>query len=147
MKYVYTAPDLLEWCDKLKAILDILGLRLTPSKIWEAIPFSFVVDWFIRIGDFLEQNEEPLVKAQVTVLDYVISHKTSQTSEREWKWRANQAGTDWQQAIDVTTKVKTYRRDVVLPDSGNTFINQGQYGPTQLALSASLLRCIVGGRR
>lgn len=30
-----------------------LGLALTPENIWDLVPFSFMVDWFLHIGDKL----------------------------------------------------------------------------------------------
>lgn len=45
--------------DPLLAILDELGLA-NPAKIaWNALPFSFVVDWFINIGALADQVCSP----------------------------------------------------------------------------------------
>jgi len=35
--------------------IDTFGLQNPAIVIWEVIPFSFVVDWFLPIGNFLEQ--------------------------------------------------------------------------------------------
>jgi len=147
MVYKFDCPYVDDYSHKLKALRDMLGLRLTASVIWEAIPFSFVVDWFWRVQDFLERFEEPLISSKVTVYDYCISHKSVQTSEREWKWYAAPGGSIQETATDVVTSTSSYRRQAVAPDSGNTFIDRGQYGRNQLALSASLLKVLTGGRR
>lgn len=34
-------------------VIDLMGLSINPERVWNAIPFSFVVDWFVSIGDFL----------------------------------------------------------------------------------------------
>lgn len=39
---------------ELRGLLDALGFELNPAILWEAIPFSFVVDWFIGVGRYLE---------------------------------------------------------------------------------------------
>lgn len=45
--------------DPLLAILDELGLA-DPAKIfWNWVPFSFVADWFINIGQILDQISSP----------------------------------------------------------------------------------------
>lgn len=31
------------------------GLRITPSTVWNAIPWTFVIDWLVNVTDFLEQ--------------------------------------------------------------------------------------------
>lgn len=35
--------------------IDSAGFALTLENVWDLIPYSFVVDWFIGIGDFLER--------------------------------------------------------------------------------------------
>jgi hypothetical protein len=35
-------------------LADQLGFVNPASWVWEAIPFSFLVDWFVNVGDFLE---------------------------------------------------------------------------------------------
>lgn len=36
------------------SILERMGLALDGYNAWDLIPYSFVVDWFLHIGDFLE---------------------------------------------------------------------------------------------
>jgi hypothetical protein len=38
-----------------RALLEKLGLRLDVTDVWEAVPWSFVADWFLPIQTFLEQ--------------------------------------------------------------------------------------------
>lgn len=140
MTYMYTCPDMNEWKMKVKALLDMLGLRLTPSVIWEAIPFSFVVDWFFRVQDYLEQFEDPLVPVTCTVIDYTISVKHTYHFKRDSGYWANPTGSAWSDQVEVEEYSKTYHRRRTLPNSGTAFINRGQFGRNQLALSASLLK-------
>jgi hypothetical protein len=51
-----------------KAFLDSLGVRLDASIIWNAIPWSFVVDWFIGIGQWLKRNASRPNLQPVTVI-------------------------------------------------------------------------------
>lgn len=48
----------------LLGLLDKLGVNLNPSIIWNAIPWSFVVDWVLGVNRWLDQfklsNMEPL---------------------------------------------------------------------------------------
>lgn len=54
--------------DEINAYLDTFGANLLACG-WEAIPYSFVVDWFLQIGDYINylvpKHQEPMV----TVLD------------------------------------------------------------------------------
>lgn len=145
MRYRFYCDDIADRGRQLSALRDMLGLRLTQSVIWEAIPFSFVVDWFFRVGDWLKANEKPLIRSKVEVEDYCISHKYTYRCTRQWRYWAD-ASQNWAVHSDTNFYGKVYRRKRELPDSGNTFVNRGQYGLNQLALSASLLRVLQGGR-
>lgn len=56
---------------------DALGLRISdiPSAIWELIPFSFVIDWFFNIGEFLSTLPAwggPALKGAFTTIEHHI---------------------------------------------------------------------------
>jgi hypothetical protein len=53
MRYTYTLPMLAKAEEQVKVRLDNLGVRLDPSIIWNAIPFSFLIDWVIDVSAFL----------------------------------------------------------------------------------------------
>jgi hypothetical protein len=38
-----------------RTLIERLGLRLDATDLWEAVPWSFVVDWFLPVQTFLEQ--------------------------------------------------------------------------------------------
>jgi hypothetical protein len=40
---------------KYRSLAEQLGLSLDATDLWEAVPYSFVVDWFLPIQTFLEQ--------------------------------------------------------------------------------------------
>lgn len=50
--------------------LDLLGVNLNPAIIWNAIPWSFVVDWFLNIQDFLDRFAIGFMDPQLQVLEY-----------------------------------------------------------------------------
>jgi hypothetical protein len=66
MVYSYTLPTIMGPYRELLGLLDGLGINLNPAIIWNAIPWSFVVDWFIGISRWLNQfqvrNIEPVVQ-------------------------------------------------------------------------------------
>lgn len=59
-------------------VLDTLGLRPNLSNTWDMIPFSFVVDWFTKIGDSLQSIDDANFLAQIPVIS-VVSSRT-----KEW---------------------------------------------------------------
>lgn len=40
------------------SLVEMFGAQITPSNIWDMIPFSFMVDWFAGIGDKLSFFED-----------------------------------------------------------------------------------------
>jgi hypothetical protein len=65
MRYSYSLPSYSDAEFGIRGLLDGLGVNLNPSIIWNAIPWSFVVDWFLGVSRWLSQfqvkNIEPVV--------------------------------------------------------------------------------------
>jgi hypothetical protein len=55
LEYSYRMPEGSYQDLLVKGIKDYNGLVLSPQVIWNAIPFSFVVDWIVGIGPWLSQ--------------------------------------------------------------------------------------------
>lgn len=64
LEYSYRLDRLSSLDDLTAAYLDRLGVNLNPQIIWNAIPFSFVLDWVVNIdsllGQFARKNLEPV---------------------------------------------------------------------------------------
>lgn len=50
-----TAEFALALPSSVKSWAEALGLKLSMANAWDIIPYSFVVDWFLSVGDFLEK--------------------------------------------------------------------------------------------
>jgi hypothetical protein len=53
--YSYTWPGIYDAKSRIGALCDALGFNLDPSIIWNAIPWSFVVDWLFGVSDFISR--------------------------------------------------------------------------------------------
>lgn len=53
MRYTYTLPSMTKEEERTATLLDTLGVRLDPSIVWNAIPFTFLVDWVVDVSSFL----------------------------------------------------------------------------------------------
>lgn len=74
MRYSYTLPgsiSSMEW--HINAFLDVLGINANPAVVWNAIPFSFVVDWFSNVSGFLAQLRVDNIRATTTVTRFCVS--------------------------------------------------------------------------
>jgi len=73
-QYLFTAPEFQGWVSRLKQFVDAFGI-LDPAAIWDVIPFSFVIDWFVNVGDWLHKNRPQLFPAGVSYEQYCESLK------------------------------------------------------------------------
>lgn len=118
-KYAYTKPTFLEGFRRL------MGLRLTPISIWNAIPFSFLVDYVLNISDWLDQFDRDM-RLTVQIIDYCDSMTTTATqsyvrdsrgtSFKQASWPVLEAF-PWGSCICSWTN-KSYYRQPGVPDTG-----------------------------
>jgi hypothetical protein len=59
----------------LRGYLDSLGFELRAGIVWDAIPFSFIVDWFLPIGDLLNQIGVDTLELPVKLEDSYLQYK------------------------------------------------------------------------
>jgi len=69
-KYYFVCPELSGALARIKQLTDLLGI-LDPAAIWDAIPFSFLIDWVIPVGQWVHSNLKPeLFPATVMISDW-----------------------------------------------------------------------------
>lgn len=76
LRYKYRMPDLPVWLARTYAAFDGIGLNFNPKIIWDAMRLSFVCDWFVKVGTFLNQFETPALNPSVEVYSCVHSRHT-----------------------------------------------------------------------
>jgi hypothetical protein len=59
----------------LRGNLAVFGIELDPTIIWDAIPFSFVVDWFLNVGGFLSRYRFDALELPFRLLDSCVQYK------------------------------------------------------------------------
>jgi hypothetical protein len=75
--YTYLAPEFHGFLSRLKQFIDAFGI-LDPAALWDVVPFTFIVDWFIGIGSWLHKNRPKLFPVDVLIRDYCESFKLVQ---------------------------------------------------------------------
>lgn len=68
---------------RLLSLLDELGVTLNPQIIWNAIPWSFVVDWLLKVGQYLEQFETKNMEPKINIRDGCWSIRRSRYVDAE----------------------------------------------------------------
>jgi len=59
----------------LLGFLDTIGFELDPSILWNALPFTFVVDWFLNVGDWLHQFRLDTLELPIQLTEFCIQIK------------------------------------------------------------------------
>lgn len=137
-KYSYTLPEMSIEQQRLRGLLDTIGLQLNAAVVWEAIPYSFVVDWFVDVGGFLDQFSHDWLSPKVTIIDFCSSLKWDVEVEAA-TWLVDACQNNVHARQHGTMRQRLYHRNRHIP--GNFYGLQGsdRYGASQLALSSSLL--------
>jgi len=67
--YSYSIPGVSGVRRKIRGWLDSFGVRFDPAVVWNATPFSFVVDWLVDIGGFLRSFSPTDLGMNIVILD------------------------------------------------------------------------------
>jgi hypothetical protein len=133
----------------LLTLLDKLGVNLDPSIIWNAIPWSFVVDWMFSVGKYLGEQKVLNMEPAVSVHRYCWSWTKKRKTSLWFRSTANQnSGTQFNPSISDTYLPElweiAYRRDISLPDASSSLFGSG-LSAKELSLAVALAN--TPGRR
>jgi hypothetical protein len=85
-KYSFELPVEGKWIDnQCKYLLDRLGVNDNPKTLWDAIPFSFVLDWAITIGPWLGSLGTTNLGIRTELTDFC--HSVKQVSTTSYNYR------------------------------------------------------------
>lgn len=145
MKYSYKIDNLEAMSKealKYRAYLDMLGFNNPLRTIWELIPFSFVLDWFIPVGNFLEQFAGNWIQTTIKVRDYCISYKTVSSPTCTIYCVRGITGKRWE---TVKLFYNLYCRFRSLPNDDKFGLRlDSRYGTKQMVLSGALAAVCFG---
>jgi len=125
---------------RVLTLLDSLGVNLNPQIIWNAIPWSFVVDWVLSVGKWLSQFQIQNMEPQINITRYLTSVKRERrvTVRREIVNELSQNVTGKKPKVPLPTVLETsYRRSVELP--GRSLIESSGLNSTEFTLGAALV--------
>jgi hypothetical protein len=101
------------------ALLDALGVNLNPAIIWNALPWTFVIDWVINVSRWLDQWKVQNMEPIVLIHDALVSQRVVRTSyvnvtyHRDYPNSYNRLPKRRFNALKVTESA--YRRQTGLP--------------------------------
>jgi hypothetical protein len=120
----------------LLGLLDYFGVNLNPQIIWNAVKWSFVVDWVFSVGKWLSQFKVSNLEPVTVIHDYCASIRT----EREINcYNTGSTSLASMGTRHVSTVRETsYRRDEGIPDLYAPLESSG-ISLSEFILSTSLL--------
>jgi len=72
--YSYICPEFHGWLSRVSQFIDAFGV-IDPAALWDVIPFSFIIDWFYGVGNWLHRNRPRAFPCDVWIQDYCESFK------------------------------------------------------------------------
>ena len=151
MRYQYVLPKMLREHARVLGWLDAFGINFNPAIIWNAIPFSFVVDWISNVGKAVDSYKGSLLAPIVSIEGFC--HSLSYKLEDEiwiYPYRsqciAGEADYEWSAAAALWSHRtrRVYVRRTAVPDLFTT-IHGAEFSTTEITLAASLLGSIWSG--
>jgi hypothetical protein len=118
----------------LKALSAAGGFNSPARVIWNAIPYSFIVDWFFHVGKLLDSLSIQPFGGEYTVSNINYSIKLEAAFDVYFRMANGQIPS---KPYLGRADYKSYIRRLGFPVS-SLFITDGILSPMQLALSAAM---------
>jgi hypothetical protein len=131
----------------LSGLLDTLGFELNPRIIWEAVPFTFVIDWFFGVGTFLQRLKIDTLDLPIALVDGWVQYK--ETLHIEWDWtRANDGSYTSDPKSDRASFERSFFHRIPIYPDYSSLSGLGWKCPTvnQALLGVSLATVLSKGR-
>jgi hypothetical protein len=108
------------------ALLDMIGINLNPAIIWNAIPWSFVVDWVAGVGRWLDSFKRTNMKPMVHIGRYLWSIKRHRVIDVQTKVGNGStvfsfATPPWSHVANINQWA--YRRSVGIPSTSSIVLS------------------------
>lgn len=100
------------------AFRSVLGLTFDSSTVWEAIPWSWLIDWCSNVGQFMAAHRN-IVPATLSGVHIMRETKS---------WFQNPGAAGLHSAINVQLVTKTRNPAAVIPVAHFPFLSAGQMG-------------------
>jgi hypothetical protein len=79
-KYQYYIPDVSSSQWNARARLALFGALPTPELLWEALPWSWLIDWFSNMGDIMSNASVNAVDNLTTKYSFTMKHVKDETT-------------------------------------------------------------------
>jgi hypothetical protein len=124
---------------QLLGFLDSLGVNLDPSIIWNAIPWSFLVDWLVGVNRWLASRKVLNMEPVVNITRYLWSWKTFRKTRYYFysNHLSNRMGPIPPTYLPDCNET-VYRRDVMLPENIGSALKLSGLNSREFSLGVAL---------
>lgn len=141
MEYNYNYTTYQAEHARLLALLDAFGVNLNPTIIWNAIPWSFVIDWLVGVGQWLDQfkvqHTRPVINIRRALYSVVRKRQTAVAFTcGEWTRPDGSLGGS-KQVPAVAISESAYKRKPFMP--GLNSLTVSGLTPSEVSLGAALV--------
>lgn len=119
------------------ALLDSLGVNLNPAIIWNAIPWSFVVDWVLGVSRWLKGRASLNMEPRISIENYLWSYKYKRRVRVSVETPNNADTPRISETYLPDLYEEAYRRDVVKPSFSDPIFS-GSLSSTEVSLGVAL---------
>lgn len=127
---------------RILAYLDALGVNLNPAIVWNAIPWSFVVDWVFGVSRWLDQFKRSNLQPVINIRRGLWSIKRGRRILVTAKSITGSLYDQWPETPGGVVYERAYRRSTWMPTS-SSIVSSG-LNPKEFSLGAAL---VVAQRR
>lgn len=126
------AQDELSQWNSAMQFITVSGLRPTPSNVYKAVPWTWLIDWFSNVGDYVEHLNDIWVDSVVSQYCFAMQHvHTERTFVQELPFVAGGRSLEFRRVIDSKQRITA--------NSPYGFsLSWDSLSPTQLAILAAL---------
>jgi hypothetical protein len=129
---------------QLDYVIRRFGATGPASLVWERIPFSFVVDWFVNLSGIIDTLDNALTGFSRHIDSVWMSEKWHILAG-VYKHQGGGYTSDMDGKQITQNELSYYHREAISPDPSISL--SGRFGKKQLALTAALLHQIVASLR
>lgn len=133
---------------RVLAFLDATGLHQSVNIIWNALPWSFVIDWVVGVNRYLDQFTVGALEPRINILRYLWSVKRSRqifvTRQTRYDTGFASGTVDTNVVSLPPVSQSAYRRTVGLPSSSS--ISTSGLNIDEFTLAAALVFANAGSK-
>jgi hypothetical protein len=117
----------------LRAFTAALGLNQIGRIVWNAIPFSFLVEWFVKLDQFIDLATLPTFGGEMRITPAGSSVKETGRAQLWYRYQG-ELGNPW--TFKGSVLVERYTRTSAMPIPATELFNPTLTGEQQLLLGA-----------